>query len=845
MNRYSRPGLVVCILSISMAPLLLAGQSRPEDKLPLKPPGSSVAVTDDAFSLMVNPAGLAVHPGFEGTFMYYQEMNNSYSFGQSLVLKAYGMALGLDYLKPEAGAATDGMLRYSIGWAPLSYRDIFFAGASLQVYDSLDSGRGLGVGWSAGLLVRPWRYLSLGLAGRNLGNVGVTGLGRLDGKLDIGIAVRPGIDMVTISSDVSLFDDNRSRFPIDFRIDVEPVSGLKLVATADLDANLSAGIILDMAHIDLGFYTWFSPDSFSAASVHISATADARPALATLGAGWLRIDVDQGLAAGAQADGIPLISKKPRTVLSEVMKIERAAHDPRVNGILLVVDSNHLGPADMQELSQAVSKFEKSGKHVVAYLSQPSTLSYLLAVSADKVVVPPGAVLSILGTKLSTYYLKDTLERLGVEVEAEKARGNVFKSAPDSFTKTGPSDPAREAYSSLVQDMYTQLVSKIAGARGLSAQRVKELIDRGLLDCNEAQKNGLVDKVAYIDGIKEVINGFFPGQRIVLIRSLAAREKTSWGPNRRIGIIDLKGTIVTGKGGKGLLGNEKIGSATASAAIERAARDNSLEALVVRIDSPGGSVFASDQIWRRMKNAGKKKPLVISMGNMAASGGYYLSCGGDTIVAEPWSITGSIGVFALRLDASGLLSKLGIKTATFKQGKRADMWSLSRPATKSERETIRSIVTGFYDRFLNTVAMSRHMDVKQVEKIAKGRAWTGRKARDLGLVDQLGGLAEAIDIAKAKAGIPMDEDVDLVVVPHQPLSLVRALLQTTLNTAMNAAAKTGVSGEGQGIDYGKEIAGKAVSFLGIPPQLMQLLLDVEGRKPLALSSIWLNLDSVP
>jgi len=803
-------------------------------EIPLRAPAPSVAVADDATALWINPAGLVLSSGIEGIFLHTQDVRHDQSSGDGLVLKASGFAFGLEYLRPKLGNSRKQLLRYSIGLAPLNYRDLFSAGIALQIYNPTEGGEEASVDWSAGAILRPWRYVSLGVAGRNLSRARIYKDAQYcqDRTLELGLAVRPGIDWLTLSVDTSMFSDRS--MPLGFRAEVRPVDGLALVGTYEMidevdDFVAGVGLSLDLANFGVGSYNWFDQDDYSANTSYARVSYDRYPALFTMGGDWIRLDIDGQVKAGALITELPLLGGDGVSVLQLTLALERAARDPAVDGLLLVVRPNELGFADIQDLRAAIKTFRDAGKHAVAYLESGGELNYLLAVSTERVIMPPASVLPILGPKITAMYFRETLAAVGIKVEAEWAENNPYKSSPEQFVNDGPSDAAREAFGALVADLSEQYLAAVAEGRRLTRKQVVAAREQGLLGAEEARKAGLIDSVAYLDRVRQVIreslgtappgfDGGYLGRR---------SRRMAWGPRPRIGVVDLRGTIVTGKGGRGLLGGRRIGGSAVAAAVEAAGKDPSLEALVLRIDSPGGSGFASDQIWRQLRRAAKNKPLVASMGKVAASGGYYLSSAADTILAQPATLTGSIGAYALRFDASGLLDLLRVRTATFKEGAHADYGSLWRPATPEERTRLRGLVTRFYEEFLAKVAETRKTDKEKIRQAAGGRVWTGRQALEQGLVDELGGMSRAVALARERAGIDPDDEIELIVMPEEPFSL-RMLLQR-------------VSGSSESV--GTEVAGQALALLsGLEPEQLDLLLSIEQERPLMLMPMWVEFE---
>ncbi|TMB13816.1 MAG: signal peptide peptidase SppA, partial [Deltaproteobacteria bacterium] len=356
------------------------------------------------------------------------------------------------------------------------------------------------------------------------------------------------------------------------------------------------------------------------------------------------------------------------------------------------------------------------------------------------------------------------LDKLGVK--AEFFRVGAYKNAPDLFTRTGMSGEQREVESSLLDDLYGRYVKRISDTRHLDESKVKSLLDEGILKPGEAVQAGLIDGLVYPDQLEEEA-GKVLGAKVILNKvgtEEPALRELRWGGRPRIAVVRVVGDIVRGEGGRDPFGVVRLaGSDGIIGRIRHAADDPAVSAIVVRVDSPGGDGTASDLIWRELVRARKekKKPVIASMGDVAASGGYYVAAGADVIFAEPATITGSIGVFIGHFDASVLLGKLGLNLMTLKRGASADLFNPDRSLSEAERKTLQAWVEAFYADFVSRVAQSRGLTEAEVHRVAQGRVWTGAQALEHKLVDRLGGLEDALAEAKRRSGFAADEAVEL------------------------------------------------------------------------------------
>jgi protease-4 len=349
-----------------------------------------------------------------------------------------------------------------------------------------------------------------------------------------------------------------------------------------------------------------------------------------------------------------------------------------------------------------------------------------------------------------------------------------YKNAPNQFTERGFTGPHREQMDALLDSVFSQYLEAIAHGRGKTREEAATLVERGPFSAQEALRAGLVDELLYRDEVEARLK---TAERVTPGRYVKAARGLGFDGRARVALVYAVGEIVPGESQDGPFGGSGFaGSDTVAAALREARQDSAVRAIVLRVDSPGGSGTASDVIWREVRLARKAKPVVVSMGDVAASGGYYIAMGGDAIVAQPGTITGSIGVFGGKFSLRGLYDKLGITRETLTRGRHSDIFSEYRAWDEEERAKIRGLMESFYTEFLRKAAEGRKMSEAEVHAVAQGRVWTGAEAKQHGLVDQLGGLHDALAVAKVRAGIGADEEVALVVLPERK-SLLDLLLQ--------------------------------------------------------------------
>lgn len=454
------------------------------------------------------------------------------------------------------------------------------------------------------------------------------------------------------------------------------------------------------------------------------------------------------------------------TVRGYIELIRKAKGDSRIAGILL--RPGHLSSpfwAKIQEVRDALDDFRASGKYVHAWLEYAGDREYYLATAADRVYLLPSATLDLTGIASYEVFLRGAFDWIGTYPDFLHV--GDYKSAVNTYLEKSFTPAHREMADSLNRSQYDQLVRGIADARKKSEAEVRALIDQGPFLPVDALRLGLIDEVAYEDELDD-INPDLRDAHLVEAEDYALVSWSATGVTRRskVAVINAVGVINSGQSGFDPVNGAVVGSDSLVKYIREARADRSIRAIVLRVDSPGGSSTASDVIWRELSISRENtRPLIVSMSDLAASGGYYIALAGDAIVAQPGTLTGSIGVYTGKFVTAGSLDKLGANIESISRGKHAEIYSPDRRFTPDERIKIQESMQSVYDQFVERTAAARHMPPEKVDEVAQGRVWTGEQARQLGLVDELGGLYTAIDLAKQRARIPADEEVELVVYP--------------------------------------------------------------------------------
>ncbi|WP_344904826.1 signal peptide peptidase SppA [Actinomadura meridiana] len=499
----------------------------------------------------------------------------------------------------------------------------------------------------------------------------------------------------------------------------------------------------------------------------------------------LELDLTDGIMETAPSDPISALMSMRRTGLRDVLDgLRRARSDTRVRALVVKV-SGGMGLALVQELREAVQALRDAGKLTVAWAETfgeggRGTIPYYLATGFDKVYLQPTGEVGLTGVAIEEPFLAGALEKAGVQPRF--AKRHEYKTMANTFMEKAYTPEHEESSRRLVASIGEQVTAGIAAGRGLQPDRVRELTDRGPLLADEALEENLVDRLAYRDEVYADLRTEF-GEEAQL--RYVARYNRSHGlagrlphPGRQdtVALINGHGPIRLGRSGRGgPLPNSgpTMGSDTIGAAFRAAVKDDRVKAIVFRVNSPGGSAVASDAIWREVVLARRAgKPVIVSMGNVAASGGYYVAMGADAIVAQPGTLTGSIGVVAGKAVVNGLLDRVGITFGTVADGDHARMFSATKDFSDSEWERVNAALDRIYDDFTAKVAEGRDLSRDRVHELARGRVWTGADAREHGLVDELGGIDTALDLARKKSGLPTDAPIRLY--PHtSPLERLR------------------------------------------------------------------------
>ncbi|AKU92069.1 signal peptide peptidase SppA, 36K type [Vulgatibacter incomptus] len=741
----------------------------------LDQPAASAALDDGPASIAVNPAGL----GFQrGLALRYLHETGPGDGGMLASAKGDGLYLGdrffgflgfgvsMEWVRPK-GDASLSLLHYRrTSWGLTIGSDSFSLGGAAHVFTNgaLDDR----ASWDVGLMARPVRFLSVGFTIKDLDGQSFDGE-KIPRQYVLGVGARPFGDWLTLAVDAEVLgSENRSvdhgfeAMNLGYTARVEVIPGLRVLAslTHRIDAEVplifQTGLALDTAHLGLdGTPLIRTRDGSAGFLVGAELRAWERRGLDL--APHRRVAVVDLTHALSPASELRLFPSEVRDPMVDfVAGLDRLAKDRDVGGVILEIRSTpDVAMGKAYEIRQAISEFRQSGKPIAVLLFAADDATYFLASAADRVYATPDAALFVNGFSSRADFLADTLKLIGVTVDVAKV--GAYKNAPDALTRSSISDEQKEVIHSMLDDVFPRYVDTVAASRNLSPARFRALVDTGVLTSQQALEGGLIDRVLFPDELAEEMRGLVHGAVGLVDTRLEAEEWTSWGPAPEIAVIPIEGTITAGHASGGLV--QTTGARSVVAALESAARDPEVRAIVLRIDSGGGDAGGSQLIWRAVVKAREKKPVIATMSDAAASGGYLAAVGADRIFAAPDTVTGSIGIFWIKPSFEGLLHKLEIGTYKEKRGENADISSILQPWTPGEQAAVQAYVDSFYKQFVEATAGGRHLDVDQVDAVARGRVWTGAQAKERNLVDEIGGLADALRFARAASGLTREEVV--------------------------------------------------------------------------------------
>ncbi len=752
---------IVLILTLS---IVTAAQEIPLSAGLLFPDVPCADVTGPE-GVVLNPAALFINKPL-GLHFYHTSPKDKLKGDDAILISMSGIGFGYQRLRRGLSEIVS---RYDFALSSRVIRNVY-TGLSYTYYKSALKPIDKSHSWNFSLLTHLNRFASVSAEVQNLNQQEYFGV-----KTDLGYrlsaALHPVGERVTIGGNLQFYgkqDIEDASWRVSAR--VAAARGLVLYGGLDDKHTFGVGMELRFGEGFLGTEGFFDDETNHLGTTAYTGYTLARRENAISGVGKVLLLDVSGDIPEERSSGLFLF-RSGRTMYQKLAAIKAAQHDRQIKGILLTVKNPAVGWGKLTDLRRAITDFRRTGKTVICYLGMaPSNGSYYLASAADQVYMLPVDALNLTGLRAEVTFYKGTLDKIGVEPQIEKL--GEYKNYPNVFTDTTLVPPHREALEALLDDLYAQLVSEIAPDRRLTTTQLQKIIDTGPFTSVQAESLGLVDGRYYPADLErrlpELFGGNFPLISADVYQSTPLyRER--YGEPPEIALISVAGSITAGNSGSTLIDGSTAGSATVSRAIRQASDDRAVKAIVMRLDTPGGDARASDLIWGELATARKRKPVIVSMSDVCASGGYYIASASDKMFLEPTTITGSIGVFYGKANMEGLYRKLGMTTETIVRGKHANMYSMKSGFTSEERQIVRRQVRDLYDNFVSIVAENRSLSKDSVNQIARGRVWSGKHALSIGLADASGGVLDAIAEARTRAGIN-DDYYQVVELPQRRFS---------------------------------------------------------------------------
>lgn len=768
------------------------GSQRP---LPLPAYGRTLVGNDDSTALVQNPANIAFMPSAEvrwtGSFLKENATTpgQGHAIGLALPFGFIPVATGIrfDMISPPA-SSSEQMFNRSVNyqwltWALAMGSDTAALGiAYQQSYSDALEAHGFGA-WTLGLNLRPSDYMGLAGVIRHANSPRSDGDQRLGVSYDLGTAFRPtGTDALELGLEASFVDDADGywvpRGVVDIaiptlgrlRTDVSWYDPLEDVFESNWSASTTLVVNMNTRHgsgeISVG--TRYGEVLGEAQSAPY---ANAHTEVAFRGFRQSSAADNVPYALRVRIEGTP----STREHVALLRKLwHMAENEPRLHAVLLELRAS---PADslahVQELQDAIYHLQNNGKKVLCHLESATGSGLVLCSAADRILMNPAGNILYGGLKSNSFYLKGLLDKIGVR--ADFVRIGKYKSAPEGMGRVDGSDAAISARADLIQQVELELSHSLARGRDMTIPELREAVEKGPFTAAEAKLSGLVDGFAFDDMLEDKTRDLAGHELIFEKGNEAPTKPERFGPANRVAIVYVEGDMVDGRSQSfPLLGIQTAGSYTIAESLKKVREDPSVSAVVLRIETGGGSAMAADVLWREVQLTATKKPVVVSMGSAAASGGYYIAAPGTYVYANPLTITGSIGIFFGKLDIAGLLSNIGVNVETLRTADHADSQSPYRPYTDEEREILKKKIQQFYGLFLRRVADGRGMTKKEIDAVGRGRVWTGRQAKEHKLVDGLGGLRQALAKARVLGGLR--DDAPIIELPVRKTSLLGKIL---------------------------------------------------------------------
>lgn len=701
------------------------------------------ATVSGAESIWINPAGLGKTRA-EGYLWLADYFEGELADDWGVVI--HKKSLGVGYRSLER---PDGKVReYRFGMGAQLGNDRTYWGFSYQYYKDGPPELHKKHLWNVGVLSQQNPKLAWAAVLSNL-NRATQNDDRTEIEQHYSIAYRPKGDLVTLSADMLLGTKTRlSNADFIYHAEVTAKQGVYLTGWLDSDKNFSLGVRVNLLKHFVG-----SQSSFDRNGNDIRTTA-------YYGATSLRqksVLKEKGRRLSLKMSGRvrenppqPIFGRKATSFASLIQSINRAARDDSINEMVLRLSSFSPGFGRAQELRTALIDFRATGKRVICHLGRPGNLGYYIASVCNSILIPPVSQFNLTGLRAELTFYKGLMDKIGVR--AEMLRIGDHKTGPERYTENESTDQNRAQVNRILDELYDQFVEGIASARDMKTEALKEIINQAPYTSTEALELGLVDGLSYADDLQ---SSFLEKMPEISFRSYQADTLTdrTWGRPAIVAVVPIEGEIAYGSRGSLISPPTEATPRRMARSLGLAVADPQVKAIVLRINSPGGLALAGDEIYHEVEKASRKKPVVISMANVAASGGYYVAMPGERIFVNPACVTGSIGIYGGKPDLSGLYEKLAVTKEIYTRGDNAALLSFSQPFTPEQKKKYMAGLQAFYDHFVALVSESRGLSIDSVDNLSRGRVWTGREAVANGLADQLGGLTEAAAYAAQLAGL--------------------------------------------------------------------------------------------
>jgi protease-4 len=769
MTRWISSAALIAAVYVFASSTASAQEASPSDGIRL--PDASIATVGDAQSLEVNPAGLGFMDKAElgyGFELASEDLRGVANEAQSYFLAGgtgwLGAGLGAQWLqKPDLGGELQNYRKFTLGTGArisdfgFGFGFNFFGSSTDERLDGL-------LAVDTGLQLRASEFIGAGLMVRDINGAFIREGRSLPTRLEASVALRFWDGRVVFEQAAQT--NVRDRYVVlTPRLTIEPLYGVRAFGRAEFSftrvgdvpgANwdaLFAGMELSLGSIGAQYAATTrrfeaneAPRFSGITAYHWISPAKKRPLIPTTRR-WIYVNLDRAISE----EPLSGFFQQTRSFLSMAREFERLSQSPEVEGIVLGVGDADLGFAQIWELRRLLRKVSDSGKETIAVVGASSLRHYYLASAADEIWYSPTDIVAPSGLRSRFVSIREGLDKLGVE--AQFVRIGQYKSTPEQLVRDTPSPADAEQRAKFLDVYWTEIIDGIAASREMAPDELESLLTASHYP-DDAVKAGLVDRLVYPDEVENVIRQEHGDVTIERGFPEPQYADDRWGRGPEIAVVAVDGNIVQGSSGSNpLLSSRVAGSESLARTFERLRKDSRVKAVVIRVDSSGGSAVASDLIYRSIRKLAETKPVVASMGNIAASGGYYVAAGADEIFAAPITTTGSIGIFAGKVNIAQLADRLGISQTSIERGRPTSFFNIYEPWTEEELADLSTSMNYMYRLFLTQAARTRPLDIDEIDAAGRGRVWAGRDAAERKLVDQLGGVMDAVHRAEALAGL--------------------------------------------------------------------------------------------